>query len=98
MKKWIGLDRWFETLNRLYHSPENDKAIEALKKRLNVLTETAKNLKQIYESQGGARLPLHARSLFHHPLSLIKSEQTFVMSQIHELSEEGDSRKSKKRT
>ena len=69
---------------------EKDEAIDALQKRLNVLRETAKNIKQTYESQGGARLPLHVRSLFHHPLSLIESERAFVMSLIYELSEEGN--------
>ncbi|MGG3505231.1 MULTISPECIES: PadR family transcriptional regulator [Paenibacillus] len=67
---------------------EKDEAIEALRKRLDLLSEALMNIKQTYESQGGARLPLHVRSLFQHPLNLIESEQTFVMSLIHELSEE----------
>ncbi|RAR43910.1 PadR family transcriptional regulator [Paenibacillus sp. MDMC362] len=69
---------------------EKDEAIEALRKRLDLLSEALMNIKQTYESQGGARLPLHVRSLFQHPLNLIESEHAFVMSLIHELSEARD--------
>jgi len=65
-----------------------DDAITALRKRLELLASTSEKIRQIYESQGGARLPLNARSLFLHSLHLIESEQTFVAGLIHELLEE----------
>ncbi|GKS14292.1 hypothetical protein YDYSY3_52920 [Paenibacillus chitinolyticus] len=63
-------------------------AIEALRKRLDFLGETHKKIRQKYESQGGARLPLYVRALFLHPMSLIESEQAFVANIINELMEE----------
>ncbi|MNI11262.1 Transcriptional regulator PadR-like family protein [compost metagenome] len=64
---------------------KKDKAIEALRERLDFLGGTLNHLKQMYESQGGAQLPLHVRALFLHPVSLIESEQAFVSNIIHEL-------------
>ncbi|RUT30662.1 PadR family transcriptional regulator [Paenibacillus zeisoli] len=71
---------------------EKDEAIEALRKRLDFLGETMNHLRQMYESQGGAHLPLHVRALFLHPVSLIESEQAFVSRIIHELLEEAEER------
>lgn len=67
---------------------EENEAVEALRKRLDVLDEAAQTITRTFESQGGARLPIHARSLFRHPLNLIESERAFVLELIHELSEE----------
>ncbi|MNV58908.1 hypothetical protein D3C71_1513040 [compost metagenome] len=64
---------------------KKDKAIEALRERLDFLGKTLNHLKQLYESQGGAQLPLHVRALFLHPVSLIENEQAFVSNIIHEL-------------
>ncbi|WP_138496326.1 PadR family transcriptional regulator [Paenibacillus pinistramenti] len=66
-------------------------AIDALRRRLDFLEEASKNIKQKYESQGHIRLPLHVRSLFLHPMSLIESEQAFVAKLISELLEETNS-------
>ncbi|MDK8184050.1 helix-turn-helix transcriptional regulator [Paenibacillus sp. UMB4589-SE434] len=65
-----------------------NQAVEALWKRQNLLEETLRNLGQKYESQGGNQLPLHVRSLFLHPMSLIENEKTFVANLISELTGE----------
>ncbi|MCG7410688.1 PadR family transcriptional regulator [Paenibacillus sp. ACRRX] len=67
---------------------EKNEAVEALRKRQNLLEETLRNLGQKYESQGGNQLPLHVRSLFLHPMSLIENEKTFVANLISELTGE----------
>lgn len=51
------------------------------------LGEASIIIRQKYESQGGASLPLNVRALFLHPFSLIESEQAFVSRLIHELLE-----------
>ncbi|MDO7908755.1 PadR family transcriptional regulator [Paenibacillus sp. JX-17] len=63
-------------------------AIEALWKRLDYLEKASKSIKQKYESQGSAQLPLHVRVLFLHPIHLIEGEQVFVSKMISELMEE----------
>ncbi|MDQ6418514.1 PadR family transcriptional regulator [Paenibacillus sp. LHD-117] len=65
-----------------------EEAIIALRKRLDFLGQASIKIKQKYESQGGASLPLNVRALFLHPISLIESEQAFVGRLIHELLEE----------
>jgi len=65
-----------------------DEAIDALRKRLDFLAQASMNINQAYESQGGARLPLHVRALFLHPISLIENEQAFVVRLIDEWLEE----------
>ncbi|PTM58749.1 PadR family transcriptional regulator [Desmospora activa] len=64
---------------------EKDKAIVALRKRLDFLREASKKIRQKYESQGGVRLPLNVRALFLHPVSLIECELEFVSCLIKEL-------------
>ncbi|WP_248925003.1 PadR family transcriptional regulator [Paenibacillus hamazuiensis] len=67
---------------------EKGEAVRALRKRLDFLGETLKNIRQKYESQGGVRLPLYVRGLFLHPISLIEGEREFVVNLINELVEE----------
>jgi len=67
---------------------EKDEALEALRQRLDFLGEALRNVRRKYESQGGVRLPLHVRALFHHPMKLIENEQAYVAHFIDELSEE----------
>lgn len=64
---------------------DKDEAIEALRKRLDFLGEALERIRQKYESQGNIRLPLYVKVLFLHPMSLIESEQAFVMKIINEL-------------
>jgi len=66
----------------------NEDAITALRQRLAFLEQASKRIRQKYESQGGADMPLNARALFLHPISLIESEEAFVVRLIHELLEE----------
>ncbi|BAH45308.1 hypothetical protein BBR47_43310 [Brevibacillus brevis NBRC 100599] len=65
-----------------------EEAVIALRKRLDFLGQVSIKIRQKYESQGGASLPLNVRALFLHPLNLIESEQAFVSRFIHELLEE----------
>lgn len=67
---------------------EKDEAISALRTRLDFLEQASVKVRQKYESQGSVNLPLHVRALFWHPLSLIESEQAFVVRLINELLEE----------
>ncbi|WP_010271964.1 PadR family transcriptional regulator [Paenibacillus senegalensis] len=64
-----------------------EEAILALRKRLDFLEQVSLRIRQKYESQGSVNLPLNARSLFLHPLSLIEGEQAFVVRLINELLE-----------
>lgn len=65
-----------------------EESILALQKRLDFLGQASVKIRQKYDSQGGARLPLNVRALFLHPIKLIESEQAFVVSLIKELLEE----------
>lgn len=67
---------------------KKEEAIMALRKRLAFLEQTSMRIRQKYESQGGADMPLNARALFLHPISLIESEEAFVIRLIDELLEE----------
>jgi DNA-binding PadR family transcriptional regulator len=60
-------------------------ARDALKKRNNMLLETARSVMEIYNEQGGDRLPYHARVIFKHSLSMIDHEVSFTQAVIEEL-------------
>lgn len=67
---------------------DKGEAVEALRERLEFLKTTSQQIRHKYESQGGARLPLHVGALFLHPIALIERELTFVTDIIDALLEE----------
>lgn len=67
---------------------KKEEAIEALRQRLDFLSDASKQIEQKYELQGGFQLPLNVRALFLHPMNLIEHEQSFIDQIISELLKE----------
>jgi len=63
--------------------------IEALNKRKEFLSEAAENIKKRFESLGGENLPINVKTLFKHPLFLIRHELKFIDALIKDIKVEG---------
>lgn len=65
-----------------------DSALEILKRREISNLKIIEKINEIFKGKGGDSLPLEAKALFEHPISLIKSDNQFLMKFIKELKDE----------
>lgn len=62
--------------------------LQAITKRTTFLKNTFNKVRKTYHKQGGSKLPLNIRFLFHHSFYLIEKEQSFLKSLIRTIEDE----------